>query len=117
MGNQGGISWKDVPVEDLMDGVSRQTVTGESFTLVRYTYQPGSVFPVHAHPEEQFTVVHSGEIEFNVGGETVLLKEGMFATIPPGVPHGARVIGDIAVVTDNYIASANRSGLKWSTDS
>ncbi len=117
MGNQEGMSWKDVPIEDVFEGIARQTVAGESFTLVRYTYQPGSVFPEHSHPEEQFTIVHSGAIEFTVGGETLLLKEGMFATIPPGVPHGARIIGDQAVVTDNYIASATRTGLRWTADS
>jgi len=116
MGNTEGISWKDVPVDEVLDGISRQVVTGESFTLVRYTYQPGSVFPLHSHPEEQLTLVHSGEIEFTVGGKTVLLKEGMLAAIPAGVPHGARVIGDSSVISDNYIASAARAGLRWEED-
>lgn len=116
MGNTEGMSWKDVPVEEVMEGISRQIITGDSFTLVRYTYQPGSVFPLHSHPEEQLTIVHSGEIEFTVGGQTVLLKEGMFATIPAGVPHGARVTGDVPVVSDNYIASAARTGLRWEDD-
>ncbi|MEZ4569987.1 MAG: cupin domain-containing protein [Thermomicrobiales bacterium] len=50
---------------------------------MRYTYQPGSVFPLHIPSEEQLTIVHSGEIEFTVGGEKVVLKEGMLATILP----------------------------------
>ena len=113
MGYQEGICWQDVPADEALPGVVRQSVSGESFTVVRYTYQPGSVFPEHSHSEEQLTIVHSGEIEFTVGGETVLLKEGMLAVIPPGVPHGARVIGYVAVVSDNYIASAERSRLQW----
>ena len=116
MGYQEGISWQDIPADETLPGIVRQSVSGESFTVVRNTYQPGSVFPEHSHPEEQLTIVHSGEIEFTVGGETVLLKEGMLAVIPPGAPHGARVIGDIAVVSDNYIASAQRSGLRWLED-
>ena len=116
MGDQEGICWQDVPVDEALPGVVRQSVSGESFTVVRYTYQPGSVFPEHSHPEEQLTIVHSGEIEFTVGDATVILKEGMLAVIPPGVSHGARVIGDIAVVSDNYIASASRTGLQWLED-
>ena len=116
MGYQEGISWQDVPADETLPGIVRQSVSGESFTVVRYTYQPGSVFPAHSHPEEQLTIVHSGEIEFTVGGETVLLREGMLAVIPPGVPHGARVIGDTPVVSDNYIASAQRLGLRWLED-
>lgn len=113
MGYREGIAWRNVPVEQVLDGVTRQRHSGETFTVVRYTYQPGSVFPVHSHPEEQLTIVHSGEIEFDVGGEMVRLTGGSFAVIPGGVPHGARVLGDETVVSDNYIASANRSGLEW----
>ncbi|MEZ4523210.1 MAG: cupin domain-containing protein [Thermomicrobiales bacterium] len=111
------IRWDDVAADEVLDGVVRQRYSGATFTVVRYTYQPGSVFPLHMHPEEQLTIVHSGEIEFTVGGEKVVLKEGMLATIPAGVPHGARVTGDVAVVSDNYIASPSRSGLEWVEES
>ncbi len=111
MGYQEGIAWRNVPAEEVLEGITRQRYSGASFTVVRYTYQPGSVFPVHSHPEEQLTIVHSGEIEFSVGDETVLLNADTFAVIPAGVPHGARVIGDEAVVSDNYIAAANRTEL------
>ena len=47
--------------------------------MVRYVYQPGAVFPVHHHPEEQVTVVISGQIEFTVAGETVMLTAGKAA--------------------------------------
>jgi quercetin dioxygenase-like cupin family protein len=113
MGNQVGIYWRDVPVEDVLAGVTRQTVRGKDCTLVRYTYQPGSVFPAHAHPEEQLTVVHSGRIEFTVGAETLVLGAGMLAVIPGSTPLGARVLGDEPVVSDNYIASSQRSDLRW----
>ncbi len=111
MGDREGIAWRNVPKEAVLAGVTRQRYSGASFTVVRYTYQPGSVFPVHSHPEEQLTIVHSGEIEFDVGGERVLLKEDSFAVIPGGVPHGARVLGDTPVISDNYIASPERSEL------
>jgi hypothetical protein len=37
----------------------------------------------------------------------------MLAVIPGGTPHGARVLGDKPVVSDNYIASSQRSDLRW----
>lgn len=113
MGHQEGIAWQNVMAEEVLEGVTRQRHSGETFTVVRYTYQPGSVFPVHSHPEEQLTIVHSGTIEFEVNGEPLVLEGGMFAVIPGGVPHGARVIGNETVVSDNYIAAAERSGLAW----
>jgi quercetin dioxygenase-like cupin family protein len=114
MGHREGIAWRNVPVEEVLDGVTRRRHSGETFTIVRYTYQPGSVFPVHAHPEEQLTIVHSGAIEFQVDGQPVRLEAGMFAVIPGGIPHGARVIGNEAVVSDNYIAAGARTELQWS---
>jgi quercetin dioxygenase-like cupin family protein len=101
--------WSEVEAFEAYPGISRQTLTGRSATLVRYIYQPGSVFPPHAHPDEQLTVVHSGVIEFEVDGRAVTLRAGQVAVIAGGVPHGARVVGDEVVVTDNYFASAQRA--------
>jgi len=106
-------SWDEIPAEEVFDGIFRQAIVTESSTVVRYVYHPGCLFPVHSHPEEQITVVHSGEIEFTVDGEIVILKQGQVAVIPGGTPHGARVTGGDVVVTDNFIASANRTPLAF----
>lgn len=110
------LDWDDVPAEEVFDGIFRQAIVTGDATVVRYVYHPGCVFPSHQHPEEQITVVHSGAIEFTVGGEVMTLRAGHVAVIPGGVPHGARVTGDEVVVTDNYIASANRAPLAFTTD-
>ncbi len=107
------INWDAIDEDEIYTGVTRQKLTTETSTVVRYTYHPGCVFPVHQHPEEQVTIVHSGAIEFEVGGEVVVLKAGQVAIIPGGVPHGARVTAGETVVTDNYIASANRTPLQF----
>lgn len=97
-------TWADAPTEEVLPGITRQVVHGERQTLVRYVYQPGAVFPVHAHPEEQVTVVVSGRIEFVVDGEKVTLGAGQVAVIPSSVPHGAVVIGDHVVETFNSMS-------------
>lgn len=110
------VAWDDLPADEVFPGIFRQTVVTSDATIVRYVYHPGCVFPVHQHADEQITVVHSGEIEFSVGGETVILRAGQLAVIPGGAPHGARVTADEVVVTDNYIATADRQPLTFAPD-
>ena len=98
------ISWSDIPATEVYPGISRQILNGNRQTMVRYVYQPGSVFPEHHHPEEQVTIVISGQIEFTVAGEKAVLTNGQAAVIPPNVPHGARVIGDEPVETFNAMS-------------
>lgn len=107
------VNWDQIEASEVFPGVVRQALTSSASTIVRYTYHPGCTFPTHHHPEEQITVVHSGEIEFTVAGETVTLRAGQVAVIPGGVPHGARVTAEQTVVTDNYIASAHRTPLQF----
>jgi quercetin dioxygenase-like cupin family protein len=98
------VSWKDVAAERAGGGIERQTIHGDRQTLVRYWYAPGAVFPSHAHPEEQMTVVLSGRITITIGDRTVTLGPGEVATIPGGVPHGATVAGDQPVETLNCMS-------------
>jgi quercetin dioxygenase-like cupin family protein len=98
------VTWSDVAAEEVYPGISRQVLQGERQTMVRYVYAPGSVFPVHSHPEEQVTVVVSGEIEFTIGGMPVVLRAGQAAVIPANMPHGAKVIGNVAVETFNALS-------------
>ena len=97
-------SWSAIPATEVYPGIARQIVNGERQTMVRYVYQPGSNFPEHHHPEEQITLVISGQIAFTVAGETFMLHTGECAIIPAGTPHGARVIGDQVVETFNALS-------------
>jgi quercetin dioxygenase-like cupin family protein len=96
--------WSDRPVDEVYPGITRQILQGERQTLVRYVYAPGSVFPVHSHPQEQITAVISGEIEFVIEGEPIVLRGGQAAVIPANMPHGARVVGASVVETFNALS-------------
>jgi quercetin dioxygenase-like cupin family protein len=98
------VAWESIPATEVYPGITRQVVNGARQTMVRYVYQPGSIFPIHDHPEEQITVVVSGNIEFTVAGETITLGVGQVAVIPAGIPHGARVVGDQTVETFNALS-------------
>lgn len=98
------VSWDDIVPEIVGPGIERRTLHGERQTLVRYRYAPGSVFPSHAHPEEQITVVLSGAIAFEIAGERRTLEPGQIAVIPGEVEHGAYVVGDETVDTLNMLS-------------
>ena len=96
--------WSQLPSEEVRPGIFLQRVDSERMTVIRYTYSPGSVFPAHSHPEEQVTMVLSGTIEFEVGDRRVLAEPGSVLVIPPGVVHGARVVGETVVDTLNVLS-------------
>jgi quercetin dioxygenase-like cupin family protein len=98
------LAWDDIPTEQVFPGITRQVVDTERQTIVRYVYQPGSVFPIHAHPEEQMTAILTGTIVFDVDGQRVELSAGQLAVIPPNVPHGATVEGSETVETINTLS-------------
>lgn len=55
----------------------------------------------HKHPEEQVVYLLEGEIEILLPGENVNMKPGCIFAIPPNVPHGARRIGEAALLMLN----------------
>lgn len=98
------MDWTSVPPEDAGNGITRQTIQGERSTVVRYVYPPGAVFATHAHPEEQVTVVLTGRIVFTTPDGEVELAAGGSLIVPPGVPHGAWVVGAETVESINVLA-------------
>lgn len=104
------VNWNELPEEEVYPGIHRQTITASQQTMVRYRYQPGSTFPVHAHPQEQITLVLSGTITFIVAGSEFRLGPGDVAVIPGGVEHSATVEGDEAVETFNALSPRREAG-------
>ncbi len=103
---EAAVSWSEIPVERVSDLVTRQVVDGRRFTLLRYVYQPGAVFPEHRHPQEQATLVLSGTLEFTVGGRAITVGPGTLLRLDPGTPHGARVVGGEPATSLNFFSPA-----------
>ncbi len=97
------VSWDAIAVNELLPGVQSQTIHGEHQTVVRYRYASGSIFPIHAHPQEQITIVLDGNIAFLLDGRRVELGPGQVILIPGGTPHGAQVVGREPVETINTL--------------
>lgn len=84
------VEWGELEPLVMAPGLSFQPVLGDRLMVNFVTFAPHTDVPVHWHDEEQITYVMDGEFEFEVAGETRILRRGEAVVIPPNVPHGAR---------------------------
>jgi quercetin dioxygenase-like cupin family protein len=80
----------DVPTVTFMQGLDFQPILGEQ-VLVNHVHFAAQVeAPTHSHVEEQIVIMVEGELEFWIGDETRVMRQGDVAVIPAWVPHGGR---------------------------
>jgi quercetin dioxygenase-like cupin family protein len=91
-------------------GVTLHPLIGERLNINVVVIDPGGVAEVHTHDEEQMGCVVSGRCEFTDGTTTWELGPGDMYHASPGVPHGAKSLGDRCVIIDCF--SPPRAGLK-----
>lgn len=87
-------SFGDVQPKEILKGFWAQAVHTPSNTINFIDVKAGSSFPEHHHMHHQCAFVLEGEFEMTIGGETQVLKPGLFVEIPPDVPHSGRAITD-----------------------
>ncbi len=64
-------SWEDIDRYRFDEDCSEtQIISGEHMHLLRAVFEPGSTYPMHSHPHEQFSLLLSGRILLTVGDET-----------------------------------------------
>ncbi len=80
-------NWSAIEEEKLNPLLSRQVIHTEQMTIAQLWLGKGSLVPVHAHVNQQTTMVKSGALEFEMGGEKLVLKAGDVLVIPPNLPH------------------------------
>ena len=88
---------------------SRQLGNSETMTVGRATLPPGGMNPRHFHPncEEVLHVLH-GKILHTMGDDEAEMATGDTITIPAGVVHNARNIGDTDALLLICFSSADR---------
>jgi quercetin dioxygenase-like cupin family protein len=84
------VRWDELDPLEMVPGLTFQPVLGDKVMANFVTFEPHTEAPVHWHEEEQISLVIDGEFEFEVAGETRLMRRGDAVVIPPNVPHGAR---------------------------
>ncbi len=100
----------DTAAFDLAPGVRARPVFGTNLLVNHVYFDAHAEAPLHQHPEEQAGTVLQGELEFEIGGETLRVRPGEVYVIPPNVLHAARTYGAPAVALD--IFSPPRSGFR-----
>ncbi|MDY6979922.1 MAG: cupin domain-containing protein [Pseudomonadota bacterium] len=78
----------------LIDKLERQ-----GYSVNRYVYPPGTVFPPHTHEVDKVDAVLRGRFQLEMEGERIILEAGDSLDIPCGVVHSAEVVGDEPVVS------------------
>jgi len=81
---------RDVSAVEFVPGLVFRPVVGDKLMANFVRFSPNTAAPVHTHEEEQISVVIEGEFEFELAGDVRIMRPGMAAVVPPGVPHGAR---------------------------
>lgn len=86
------LDFNTTPHLRLREGIHGAIHHSDRLTFARIILEEGAVLPDHQHPNEQWTHVLGGRMEFTLDGETRVLEPGMAVHIPPMTRHGARAL-------------------------
>jgi quercetin dioxygenase-like cupin family protein len=87
-------SWSKVERENVNPLLDRQLVVGTEVMLARILLKQGCIVPLHHHSNEQLSYVMDGELRFEIGGESMMVRSGEVMAIPPDVPHLVEALRD-----------------------
>ena len=68
-------------------------------SIVRISFRKGDVMADHHAPAPIMVLGQTGEVEFDVGGETLLIKPGTAISVDANVSHELRAVDGPATVT------------------
>ena len=89
---------KNIKPKELVPGITGYYAHGNSMTFGYVELKAGSNVPMHQHVHEQITYILEGDLDMVIGGQTCLLKAGMYYIIPSNTPHSAVAKTDCKVV-------------------
>ncbi len=92
----------ELPKTPMLPGIERCAVWLDDVMLTFFTFEPHSVIPEHAHPNEQITLVTKGAMDFMMGGETRRIGAGEGVCIPPDTPHRAVILDEPTEAVDAW---------------
>jgi quercetin dioxygenase-like cupin family protein len=80
---------KDMPWEDLGNGIKRQVFGyDDKIMLVKVKFEAGAVGALHEHHHSQVTYVESGVFEMTIGANVKMITRGDGYYVPPHERHG-----------------------------
>uniref|UniRef100_A0A158QII8 Neur_chan_LBD domain-containing protein n=1 Tax=Rodentolepis nana TaxID=102285 RepID=A0A158QII8_RODNA len=75
----------------------------EGFTVIPYTFSPGTDFPNHTHNVDKKDAITAGKFSFTMHGKTVVLSAGDTIFVPKNTVHAAHVVGDEDPIDFDYL--------------
>ena len=90
--------WNSMPAEQLNPQITRRVVHTENLTIARLQIAKDGVVAEHFHVNEQVATVERGALQFHIGGQDVVLRDGQSLAIPSNVPHSVVALEDTIVV-------------------
>ena len=116
MTTAGCYRWSDLEEDHPIATLDRRRIIGEKAMLSEVRLHAGCHVPTHAHENEQFACVMSGEVRFGIGAEgnpdryEVTLRGGDVLHLPASVPHSAHAISE-SLVLDVFSPPSERTGV------
>lgn len=72
----------------------REELESEGYIVSEAVDAPGTVYSSHTHETDQAHWIISGDVAFEVNGETYQLSAGDRDFLPANTPHAASVLGN-----------------------
>ena len=107
--------WPELPADRPMELLERRRIMGEKMTVARIVLEKGCDVPLHAHENEQVSILLSGRLRFTLGAQgpsqrQLVLLPGEVLHLPPNVPHAA-FAEEETVVLDLFSPPATTTGI------
>ncbi len=107
--------YSDEGFTTLIPGIHMKVVGhGEKTLSALFKLEAGHILPLHNHLYEQTGTLLKGALELSIADETTRMAPGDTWTIPPHVPHQARVLEDCLVF--EVFSPVREDYLKLATD-
>lgn len=97
--------WNDSEDGPLSEAAMIDKLERQGYSVNRYVYPPGTVFPPHTHEVDKIDSVLRGRFRLEMEGRSVILEPGDCLAVPRGVVHSAEVVGDEPVVSLDAVKS------------
>jgi mannose-6-phosphate isomerase-like protein (cupin superfamily) len=99
--------WNDALDGEFSESALRRKLESQGYTVAKYVYPPGTVFPDHKHGVDKIDAVVSGRFRLVIGGHVAVLGPGDWVNVPRGVTHNATVMGEEPVVSLDAVRTAS----------
>ncbi len=87
-------TWDEMEKEVLSPTIARKIISGDKAMVAQVFIAKGGIVPEHFHDSEQITYILEGALEFEIGGQKILVGKGQVLRIPSNVPHKAVALED-----------------------